>query len=827
MKHVIPLLALCLACLGATTAYYYNGRMISAVNPPLPPGVFTNALWVYTAGSGGNDANSGFTPDRPILNGSTAASRLTNGVACTVYFENAGVFSDTNWVIPNIGQSTAPFRFTTFGSTPATINFSARSTTSTGQLWVNREPSGINVSNANYITFDNLILNGVGASSSNSSDCFKLLHMDTVTSASNFTGVVLSNLVIRNWGIGVTLRSWSNQFGFTNGPIFVNCKLTNNDWAGISVLSSDIPILSPDQEPNLTRFGFHGLVILNCEVGSMYGYPDNGAVRLPTMISINACENTIIANNWVHDSGTNYNGVGVGGAGIIAIQSRRVLVYGNLISNVWATLNPGHRSIDGIGADVDGQDSMVCGNYIVSCYGPGLQSSYSWGNVHYCFNELHNNGRGSTATEPVYGINFNLNNKDLRVYNNTVINSGVFDNPPGGFCNMDLEGTNLTSGSNIFANNILYSYGCTNIVDVDRFSTNFWLITNNAYWDGAWGDKLRFRWGGVDYTGLTAWRAVGGDGSGWVTNGPLFMPEVIDTNLTIGNFKLASTNCYVSTNSPLWNHAANLNGLFGITITNDFAGVVLTPSSYSVGAFSTNFEPIATPAQAIPGSIYAQFLPEGIWTNKDAIISNWKDRGSGNGWTLLGPTTGGEPFGPAISSRFSSNGKLFVKFDGAGQFLTNSVLTNAFAQNALDIFMIIKNTGVYDGTAGTYFVLDGYGSINRVNILEHSVSGDTTTNYWQVASGQAFMDSRTGTNFWETLELIVTNGGFQFRTNNQVCIEGSATNAGWYGVTLGGRFGPTAGDYMPMQLACFAVWTNDVRGQYYPIATNRWRGIFP
>lgn len=824
MKIVLSLLLLAMSlCQGATTATFYNGRMIGAVNPPAPPGVFTNALFVYTAADGGRDDNSGFTTNAPLATGSAACARLTNGVACTVYFENGAILSDTNWLISVIGTASSPIRFTTYGPNPATINFSVRATNSSpAHVWETRDPSGINVSNVQAFTLDNLILNGVGVSLTNGSNGIKLLHADMTTAPSNYYGIVLSNLVVRNWNAGLSWWAISNNYGFTNWSI-VNCVFTNNNWIAITMRSLDLPTFAdPTGYPVLTNICFHGGQILNTEVGFMYGYPTLGVATVPTMMAVRTFEDLVVSNCWVHDSGTNYTSAGIGGVGIYGVQGKRMLIIDSYVSNIWAAPNPGHRSVDGPGIDIDGQDSMVTRCRIVDCYGPGLQCSYSWGNVHYCFNEIHNCGRGSTTNEPVWAFNFNLNNRDLRVYNNTVVNTKIsFPPTPAGGLGCQDDFSNVSFGTHIFANNIIYLYGCTNIIEVGANHTSHWYFVNNAYYDGAWVDKLKFRWGNVDYTGLAAWRAVGGDPMGWVTNGPMSRPEVVDPIITLANMSWASTNCYLSTSSPLWKSSTNLNGFFGITISNDFARNGLTPSSYSVGAFDTNAVPPPSPGQAVPTGLYAEFLPEDVWTNAFNLFLNWKDRKSGNGWLLQSP---GGVVGPIINGRSSLSGKLQVGFDGIGSFMTNASFTNFYASNPLDILMVVKDIGTYDGTANTWYFYDGYWSSNRLQLAHQNVSGDTTTNYWLAASGGSVRDSRIVTNIVMTVELVRTNGGLALYTNNILCMTGAATDAESFGMTLGAKFNQAANSFMPMTLLGITMWTNDNRQQAYSAATNYWKG---
>jgi parallel beta helix pectate lyase-like protein len=541
-----------------TQADYFGNLVVSGANQP-PVAAKPNTI--YYVSPGGNDSNSGTSPQSPWQTINQVDS-VEFRPGDQILFQGGDTFAgDLTFDSQNLG----PITISSYGAGTATID--------AGTL------TGISITNAGQFTITNLDLVGAGYATNLGDGMLITNDMPGVAQ----TGFTITNVVVS---------------GFGRAGIYFHGVNGSRDFSNVSVTY----VSAHDNGDGGFQFVGQGRAS-DIYIGHVQALHNAGSIRIDSGygILVSGANDVVIERCVTGDNGWLQPNHGETG-GIEAILDNNALIqynesYGNGVGN---------SDGDGIILDVT-NNSIMQFNYTHDNDGAGLllyaeTNMSSTGNI-VRYNISQNDARTQGSTYGGIFVGGDVN--DAEIYDNT-----VFTGPSSASSPSAITLQNVLGDSILVENNIFSAAGGVPVVSSDGSGSDvyFW---QNDYWTT--DPTPTFLWGGATYQSLSDWsnntgqEMALGSPSGLNVAPGLNNPGVAGT---IGNADRLSTltSYQLQKDSPLTNAGLDLEYWFGETwdqfsfSTNsflshhfsatptDFYGNVLPPAGsgqFGIGAYQS------------------------------------------------------------------------------------------------------------------------------------------------------------------------------------------------------------------------------------------------
>jgi hypothetical protein len=475
----------------------------------------------------------------------------------TILFEGGCTFSGGIYFEDAVkGTAANPIVLSSYGTGKATISSDAH--------------SGFNAYNTAGFKIKNLIFQGAGRTSNNSSgiDFF----MDLGNNA-RLNYIEIDSVEVFGYRkTGILIGSWNQASGFDNISI-TNSLVHDNGEAGIATYSEAI-------------LGLRNMYIAHSKVYNNSGLPETKDIHTGSGIMLGGVDGATVEYCETYNNGWLNAWAGGGPVGIWGYKCNNLLIQYNESHH-----NRTGTSKDGGGFDIDGgcTNSIMQYNYSHDNDGAGyLVAQYSGApplkGLIIRYNISENDGRKNNyAGIELWSSGSNGGIQDTEIYNNTIFVSPAASGFPAAITMTGNKFRNVSVRNNIFQTTSGLS------VVVNRATDAATRFEGNNYW--ASGAALNFIWPEGNHTSLESWRtATGQETVNGVATGHSIDPELKDPGkgINVENpLMLYTLHGYeLKEMSPLTGKGLNLAALFGTdTGSRDFFGNSIEQrSDYTIGA---------------------------------------------------------------------------------------------------------------------------------------------------------------------------------------------------------------------------------------------------
>ena len=513
--------------------------------------ILTEAKNTYYISPGGNDSNSGNSPD-DAWKSIEKVNQMNLEPGSRILFEGGKSFTgNLYFTIGDGNDASKPLKISSYGTGKASIKAG--------------DKDGIYVYNTAGIIIDNLIISGSGMYSNNASG---INFYNDLSGNVKLDKVEITNTEVfgfRNFGI--VIGAYNGNSGFSN-VLIENNKVHDILDVGISSYGAF--------SSTKTGYAHSNITVRNCEVFNIPGYSKKS--HSGNGIVLSDVQNSLIEYSTVYDCGKGNTNCG-GPVGIWYWDADQVTIQHNEAYNISSG-----TGCDGGGFDLDGgvTNGIMQYNYSHDNDGAGYLVGQFGGarpmnNIIVRYNISENDA--ATNGGSVYLFNGAQNMDNIYVYNNTFYIKEQAGNR--GSAAIKLLEWKLIKGNIQFNNNILYASNGADLVSVPRgYSASF---KGNLYYSP---DSFNIAFQGNSYASLESFRTTGNEIMNTLNTGFQGDPGLSapGTGVIIGHGKdLTSLSSYkLAAGSAAKDNGINIQG--GIGSRDYYGNAPLKNSQQDIGA---------------------------------------------------------------------------------------------------------------------------------------------------------------------------------------------------------------------------------------------------
>ncbi len=521
--------------------------------------------------------------DNAGSNGAAGTSPATAWQTCAKV--NATALSADDQIVFTAGQTfTGPLTVTNNGTsghyicfgtgrlTGATAGTTRTAQSSPATITCPDGSDGIQLTNCEYVSLDNLIVSGSGVNTTNGSSTSTGvgIHLASTQATNKLNGLRVTACTVTGCKDGIFIHtSTGSQKGYADlqiwGAVVHACQrigilMNNNDGtfgSGAATQNSDIYIGTCQVYDLPGKAG--GAGIGNCGEG----------------ITVDNCTGGTVEYCVVHDLNIIGNQGPGGTQGLGSAISNGIVFQFNEVYRVFA---PSPVLIDGAGIDFETKavSCIAQYNYIHDCEGAGYLTGSQNGITNNNIIRFNVFARNASVNQAEL---YSFNSQDGSAVSSTCYCNTIYASHGNAY---DNAGGYATKSADALVNNILVSAAgafCVNgtISTSEMFGNLYYAIG---------GGGIQIRPNGVTYTSMSSLRAASYEvtgGSSGVNADPLLDSPTTSTTGSLPDRLVATVNGFdLGVLSPARNAGVDISGI--VTLVQDFHGLATTTAGANIGA---------------------------------------------------------------------------------------------------------------------------------------------------------------------------------------------------------------------------------------------------